>query len=101
VRQIDKYNALSLTKNLRGTSISIDEDYTPEERQCKSLLRKKEIELRSADQSIKTKIFVRRNELNVYHPDKSTTVFCVKEGQVIEKQRSSQITSQQVSQGNQ
>jgi len=63
VRQIDKFDILSRTKNLRGTSLSIDEDFTTEELAVKAIMRKKINEIKSTDKDSRIRMFVRRREM--------------------------------------
>jgi len=72
LRLVDKYEILSLTNNLRGTSLSIDEDFNPDERKIKGLLRNKALRLRRSFPEMKTRVYVRRNELWTFMEGSST-----------------------------
>jgi len=77
VRQRDKFDILSRTRNLRGTTIGVEEDFTLAERQRKSLLRQKSVEIKGSDKRIRSKIFVKKNELQISYPDKPVELYYV------------------------
>jgi len=85
MRTVDKFKILGLTKNLRGTSISIDEDFTPEERKIKVILRKKASELRKSFPDMNTRVVVRRKELWTQFEGSSTTYKVTEDLKIIEK----------------
>jgi len=85
MRMIDKFEILSLTRNLKGTTISVEEDYTPKERIIKSLLRKKAFDLRKSFPEMRTRIMVRKNELWTSMEGSSTTYEVASGQRVTEK----------------
>jgi len=46
-----------------GTSITVDEDFSPDERKVKQILRQKSAALKKSFPDIITKVFVRKREL--------------------------------------
>jgi len=93
LRTFDKFEILSLSKNLKGTSISIEEDFSPEERKVKSLLRKKAFELRKSFPEMRTRVIVRKNELwtNI---EGSSTIFEVTPEQEIKEKHTTFVNAQ-------